>query len=123
MTLSRSRLETARSLLLVPGDRPDRFAKAASAGADAVIVDLEDAVATQDKDRARENVAAWLGAGNSAVVRINAPLALVQPRPLQTGSGVGQRPPGPVRHILDSAEHLIEALEEGGLWKEDEAAS
>ncbi|WP_435229829.1 HpcH/HpaI aldolase/citrate lyase family protein [Streptomyces sp. Tue6028] len=73
MTLSRSRLETARSLLFVPGDRPDRFAKAASAGADAVIVDLEDAVAAQDKDLARDNVAAWLGAGNSAVVRINAP--------------------------------------------------
>ncbi|MEV6703316.1 CoA ester lyase [Streptomyces sp. NPDC051453] len=73
MTLTRSRLETARSLLFVPGHRPDRFAKATAAGADAVIIDLEDAVAAPDKDVARANVAAWLGEGNSAVVRINAP--------------------------------------------------
>ncbi|MFJ4031357.1 HpcH/HpaI aldolase/citrate lyase family protein [Streptomyces griseoluteus] len=73
MTVSRRRLETARSLLFVPGDRPDRFAKAASAGADAVIIDLEDAVGAQDKDTARQNVAAWLGAGKDAVVRVNAP--------------------------------------------------
>jgi citrate lyase subunit beta/citryl-CoA lyase len=33
-----------RSLLFVPGDRPERFAKAAASGADAVILDLEDAV-------------------------------------------------------------------------------
>ena len=31
-----------RSLLFVPGDRPDRFAKAAASGADAIIIDLED---------------------------------------------------------------------------------
>ncbi|MET8901758.1 CoA ester lyase [Streptomyces sp. NPDC004538] len=73
MTLSRSRLETARSLLFVPGHRPDRFAKAVSADADVVIIDLEDAVAPQDKDMARANVAAWLSEGNGAVVRINAP--------------------------------------------------
>ncbi|MGI5144484.1 HpcH/HpaI aldolase/citrate lyase family protein [Streptomyces sp. CA-106110] len=73
MNLSRSRIETARSLLFVPGHRPDRFAKAASADAGAVIIDLEDAVAAQDKDRARDNVAAWLGEGNSAMVRINPP--------------------------------------------------
>jgi citrate lyase subunit beta/citryl-CoA lyase len=39
--------------LFVPGDRPERFEKAAAAGADAVIVDLEDAVATEAKDKAR----------------------------------------------------------------------
>jgi len=39
--------------LFVPADRPDRFAKAADAGADAVILDLEDAVATDAKDAAR----------------------------------------------------------------------
>ena len=33
-----------RSLLFVPGDRPERFAKASASGADAVILDLEDAV-------------------------------------------------------------------------------
>ncbi len=32
-----------RAALFVPGDRPDRFAKAAAAGADMIILDLEDA--------------------------------------------------------------------------------
>ena len=38
-----------RSLLFVPGDRPDRIAKAAAVGADALILDLEDSVATEAK--------------------------------------------------------------------------
>lgn len=49
-----------RSWLFVPGNRPERFDKALRAGADAVIVDLEDAVAPPDKDAARATVAAWL---------------------------------------------------------------
>jgi len=40
--------------LFVPGDRPDRFLKAARSGADAVIIDLEDAVAPENKATARE---------------------------------------------------------------------
>lgn len=43
--------------LFVPGDRPERFAKAANAGADAVILDLEDAVAPIAKAEARRAVA------------------------------------------------------------------
>jgi citrate lyase subunit beta/citryl-CoA lyase len=38
-----------RSYLFVPGDRPDRFAKAHTAGADAVIIDLEDSVSGDNK--------------------------------------------------------------------------
>ncbi|CAM5602755.1 HpcH/HpaI aldolase/citrate lyase family protein [Streptomyces aurantiogriseus] len=67
------RIAAARTLLFVPGDRPDRFAKAASSGADLIIIDLEDAVAPGDKDHARDNAAAWLALGNRAVVRINPP--------------------------------------------------
>lgn len=71
-------LAAATSMLFVPGHRPDRFAKAAGAGAGAVILDLEDAVAPDDKDAARENVRAWLAsagtaAAGRAVVRINPP--------------------------------------------------
>jgi citrate lyase subunit beta / citryl-CoA lyase len=62
----------ARTFLFVPGDRPDRFAKAAACGADAVVLDLEDAVAPRAKPGAREHVRDWLGQGNQAVVRINA---------------------------------------------------
>lgn len=64
---------TARTLLFVPGNRPDRFGKAVAAGADLVVVDLQDAVPPADKDTARREVATWLGdAGNRAAVRVNA---------------------------------------------------
>jgi citrate lyase subunit beta / citryl-CoA lyase len=49
-----------RSLLFVPGDRPDQMQKALGAGADALILDLEDAVAPQRKAEARVHVAAFL---------------------------------------------------------------
>ncbi|MER5953791.1 CoA ester lyase [Streptomyces sp. NPDC001893] len=69
----RTRLAAARTLLFVPGHRPDRFEKAAAAGADAVIIDLEDAVAPDDKDAARRHTADRLARGRDVVVRINAP--------------------------------------------------
>ncbi|MFD7956123.1 HpcH/HpaI aldolase/citrate lyase family protein [Streptomyces ardesiacus] len=67
------RIAAARTLLFVPGDRPDRFAKAASSGADLVVIDLEDAVAPADKEAARTQAGAWLARGNRAVVRVNPP--------------------------------------------------
>jgi citrate lyase subunit beta / citryl-CoA lyase len=57
---------TARSYLYVPGDRPERFAKALASGTDAVILDLEDAVALPAKDAARENVLGALTEGAGA---------------------------------------------------------
>jgi citrate lyase subunit beta/citryl-CoA lyase len=61
----------ARTFLFVPGDRPDRFSKAADSGADVVILDLEDAVAADRKREARDHVRAWLSEGNRAAVRVN----------------------------------------------------
>ena len=61
-----------RSYLFVPGNRPERFAKALASGADAVIVDLEDAVPPEQKDAARASVADWLAASHPVVLRINA---------------------------------------------------
>ncbi len=60
------------TLLFVPGDRPDRFDKAVAAGADLVVLDLEDAVAPDAKDAARDHVVGWLAAGGRAAVRVNA---------------------------------------------------
>lgn len=60
-----------RSYLFVPGNRPERFDKACAAGADAVIVDLEDAVPFADKAVARDAVAAWLSEEKPVLVRIN----------------------------------------------------
>lgn len=64
-----------RSALFVPGSRPERFAKALAAGADAVIVDFEDAVEEPLKRQARDNLATFLQANPEAGVwvRVNAP--------------------------------------------------
>ncbi|MDE2080965.1 MAG: CoA ester lyase [Burkholderiales bacterium] len=66
----------SRTYLFVPGNRPERFAKALASGADAVILDLEDAVAPEAKPAARDAIAGWVAsaeAGDLAriVVRIN----------------------------------------------------
>ena len=70
-------LATARSFLFVPANRPERFAKALASGADAVIIDLEDAVSPADKPAARAQLAQGfipLGPAERAriVVRMNA---------------------------------------------------
>ncbi|MFN8583345.1 MAG: CoA ester lyase [Gemmatimonadaceae bacterium] len=66
-----------RTMLFVPGDRPDRFQAAAASGADAIVFDLEDAVTDANKPTARTSVARWLGdtprAGDQLrLVRVNA---------------------------------------------------
>src|SRR3546814_10136090 len=50
------RLMRLRSLLFVPGDRPERFAKAAASGADAIILDLEDSVRSEERSGGKEFV-------------------------------------------------------------------
>ena len=61
----------AHSYLFVPGNRPDRFQKACTAGADAVIIDLEDAVPPVEKAAARQAVAEWLNPAHPVLVRVN----------------------------------------------------
>jgi len=62
--------------LFVPATRPDRFERAATSGASAVIIDLEDAVAVGEKGRARAQAAGGitelLAAKADVFVRINA---------------------------------------------------
>jgi citrate lyase subunit beta/citryl-CoA lyase len=68
-----------RSYLFVPGDRPERYGKAIASGADAVVIDLEDAVAESDKDGARQQLLnEWAGMraqarnlGSRILIRIN----------------------------------------------------
>lgn len=66
------RVDSAVTWLFVPGSRPDRYARALGSGADMVIVDLEDAVAPEDKERARDSVAELLASGPPVAVRVNA---------------------------------------------------
>ncbi len=68
-----------RSLLFVPGDRPDQMQKALAAGADALILDLEDSVAPQRKPVARQHVAEFLAA------RAAPPAVFVRVNPLSSG--------------------------------------
>lgn len=61
----------ARSWLLVSGARPEGFADAAASGADALVLDVEDAVPVPAKAEARAAVVDWLSSGHRAWVRIN----------------------------------------------------
>ena len=70
-------IASARSFLFVPANRPERFAKALASGADAIIIDLEDAVSPADKPTARGQLATGFTLLSSAdrartVVRMNA---------------------------------------------------
>lgn len=64
-------MNAPRSYLFVPGNRPERVAKALATAADAVIIDLEDAVPPAEKDAAREAVAAVLDPARPVWLRIN----------------------------------------------------
>lgn len=98
-----------RSLLFVPADRPERFAKAAASGADALILDLEDSVATEKKESGRAAIAEWL-AGDRPVA------TFVRVNPLDSGLLAADLaavlPGGPDGLVLPKAEgaQSVEAL-------------
>ncbi len=73
----RDRVAGVRTLLFVPGGRPDRIAKVTRSAPDAVVVDLEDAVAQSEKDTARpgaiEAVDALEHGDTVVLVRVNPP--------------------------------------------------
>lgn len=59
MTSVSDALAGARTLLFVPGDQPARFDKAFRSGADAIVIDLEDAVQPSRRAEARSEITAW----------------------------------------------------------------
>lgn len=63
--------ELARSWLLVAATRPELFTEAGASMADAIILDIEDAVDPTRKPEARDAVVEWLHHGGEAWVRIN----------------------------------------------------
>jgi citrate lyase subunit beta/citryl-CoA lyase len=73
-------MSSALTYLYVPGDVPERFDKALASGADAVVLDLEDAVTAANKDHARATVAAWVASCDPSSVQI---WVRVNPGPLQ----------------------------------------
>lgn len=65
---------SARSYLFVPGNRPERFAKALASGADALILDLEDSVPLAEKAAARDAIVQWITTARPDVavwIRVN----------------------------------------------------
>lgn len=77
MTMTKT-LHLPITYLFVPGNRPERFAKALASGADRIIIDLEDAVAPTDKPVARAAIADWMGSADcppevrsKVLIRIN----------------------------------------------------
>ena len=64
-----------RSWLFTPASRPDRFGKAAEVGADVLVLDLEDAVAPADKEKARATTStAAHGQFSRIVARLDGPV-------------------------------------------------
>ena len=63
-------VSASRSWLFTPGTRPDRFAKASAVGADIAIIDLEDSVAPNEKESAREVALGYLASPRNARARI-----------------------------------------------------
>ncbi|WP_016744109.1 HpcH/HpaI aldolase/citrate lyase family protein [Rhizorhabdus wittichii] len=105
---------TIRSLLFVPGDRPERFPKAAASGADALILDLEDSVAPENKPAARAAIAEWLGGTRPvrSFVRIN-PLDSEHVR-ADLAAVIGARPDGLVLPKAQGAASVWQLVEIAG---------
>ncbi|MFP6626559.1 MAG: aldolase/citrate lyase family protein [Deltaproteobacteria bacterium] len=103
-----------RSLLFEPGAEARKIEKAASAGADTLVLDLEDSVALDHKDEARRLVTdaiAGRSLGQSEVaVRVNAPATPSNRAPL-----LGEHTDEILAEILDMSEAEIGALHDKGL--------
>ena len=109
-------LRPRRCLLFVPANRPDRYAKALSSGADCVCIDLEDAVAFDRKDEGRDQALAWLPSWSpqpvELVLRINSVKTAVGLRDLMALLDSGGRPDALMLPKLDSPEEVrwVDAL-------------
>ncbi|KKM10045.1 hypothetical protein SY88_15480 [Clostridiales bacterium PH28_bin88] len=99
-----------RSLLFVPGDRPDRIKKSITLDTDVVVIDLEDAVAPEQKAAARQSVKQALEevefGQKECVVRINSILTLNGIRDLAAFKDFGRHPDTVIAPKVESAEEV-----------------
>lgn len=111
MPISAENIRPRRSLLFVPGLRPDRFSKALTTGADIVCVDLEDAVASERKSEARGlTLPLFANSANSRVeqmLRINALSTLNGLKDLQAIIESDFPPPAIMIPKVRSAEEIV----------------
>ncbi len=120
-----------RALLFVPGTRPDRFEKALASGADAVCVDLEDAVAPERKAEARANALAFLAAasggatggetGVELTLRINAIGSASGRSDLDELTAGGGRPDAVMVPKVDGPESVQRLADRLASWMPDRA--
>ncbi len=114
-------LPAFRSILFVPGDRPDRYEKALASGADAVCIDLEDGVADARKAKARETALGFLERRGEADSRRRASL-IVRMNDFGRDEGWedveaiadGPRPDGLMVPMVNAAQEVSVALEKVG---------
>lgn len=105
-----SALEWARTLLFVPATRMDRLPKAEACGADAIIIDLEDAVPPQDKDRARALLLGHQRLRVPTLVRINADSTQWFADDLDAVKDLGELVDGVLLPKTESAESVQEVV-------------
>lgn len=111
-------MPTARCYLYVPGDQPDKISRASKRGADALILDLEDAVAPSTKGKARSAVADWLKdehpqTAPSLWVRVNSNDLLEEDLKAVTCPALtGVFVPKATRDLLERTDLVLEKMEE-----------
>jgi len=98
-----------RSLLFVPGSRPERFDKALLSGADMICIDLEDAVLPDDKAEARQAVLNYLSETENAdkvIIRINPSLTTEGQADIEALLTAGKHPRAIMLPKASSAEEV-----------------
>ncbi|GEK79293.1 HpcH/HpaI aldolase/citrate lyase family protein [Agrococcus baldri] len=106
----------ARSWLLVPASKPELFEIAQESEADAIIIDIEDAVAAKDKAQARADTVEWLSTGHRAWVRINDAASefwstdLADLKDVEGLEGVMLAKTESASHVDDTADRLPEGM-------------
>ena len=116
----------ACTFLFTPGNAPQRFEKGLHSRADGVVLDLEDAVAVQDKDLARQQVFDWLVTHRHSLAGDNRAMVAVRLNPM--GSAFfpadeaalldalrsGHGPDGVMMPKVESASEMAKMLERWG---------
>lgn len=126
MTTAIGTLADMRSKLFVPGSRPELFPKALASEADAISIDLEDAVVQERKAQARVTVAQWLQQRERAIhdkcviVRVNAMdtphFAADVATVVQPGLDVLNLPkPDSAEAVREAAQHIARAEKANGV--------
>ena len=116
-------MKSQRCVLFFPATRPDRYEKALASGVDAVCVDLEDAIALDDKDRGRAEAVALLEAREpcdaATIVRVNAHGSPFGRADLDAICAASAAPDAIMLPKVDGPEDVLAVegvLQEGGLW-------